>query len=100
MTSILTKQGDVTKRSVPILRSKRKLPRRTLLSRTPTWVFIGLLLVVEVYPLLWLMLSSFKTNPEFTLQPFWSLPSSLDWQNYVDAWNSGMNVYFLNSILA
>jgi ABC-type glycerol-3-phosphate transport system permease component len=28
------------------------------------WLLIGLLLVVEVYPLLWLLLSSFKTNVE------------------------------------
>jgi raffinose/stachyose/melibiose transport system permease protein len=81
-------------------RSKRKIRVTTLLSRTPTWAFIGLLLVVEVYPLLWLLLSSFKTNSEFTGEPFWTLPSSFDWQNYVDAWNSGMNVYFVNSVLA
>jgi raffinose/stachyose/melibiose transport system permease protein len=30
---------------------------------------------------------------------FWSLPSGLDWQNYVQAWTAGMDVYFLNSIL-
>src|ERR1051326_2160682 len=100
MTPLLAGRVDKTQRSVPLARSKRKMYARTVLSRAPIWVFIGLLLVVEVYPLLWLLLSSFKTNPEFTLEPFWSLPSSLDWQNYVDAWNSGMNIYFLNSILA
>jgi raffinose/stachyose/melibiose transport system permease protein len=100
MTSILTKRGDVAEQDVPMKQSKKKIPARTLLSRSPTWVFIGLLLVMEVYPLLWLLLSSFKTNPEFTLKPFWSLPTSLNWHNYVDAWNSGMNVYFLNSLLA
>jgi raffinose/stachyose/melibiose transport system permease protein len=64
------------------------------------WVFIGSLLVVELYPLLWLLLSSFKTSAQFTSQPFWSLPAGLDWQNYVDAWSSGMNTYFVNSIIA
>jgi len=63
------------------------------------WVLIGLLLVVVLYPLLWLLLSSFKTNAEFSLQPFWALPSAIHWQNYVDAWNSGMSTYFLNSVL-
>ena len=100
MTQLLAERVDKTKQPVPRVRSKRKMPIRTRLSRIPTWVFIGLLLVVEVYPLLWLLLSSFKTNAEFTLEPFWTLPSRLDWQNYIDAWNSGMNVYFLNSILA
>lgn len=63
------------------------------------WVLIGLLLVVVLYPLLWMLLSSFKTNAEFSLQPFWALPASLHWQNYVDAWTSGLSTYFLNSLL-
>lgn len=100
MASTLTNREDITKQSVPMMRSKRNISLKTLLSRTPTWVLIGLLLVVEIYPLLWLLLSSFKTNAEFTLEPFWSLPTHLHWQNYVDAWNSGMSTYFLNSILA
>jgi raffinose/stachyose/melibiose transport system permease protein len=100
MTQILTRPVEETQRSAPLVHSKRKLPLRKLLSRTPLWVLIALLLVVEVYPLLWLLLSSFKSDPEFTSEPFWSLPSSLNWQNYVDAWNSGMNAYFVNSVLA
>jgi raffinose/stachyose/melibiose transport system permease protein len=100
MASILTKRGDITKQRVPAMRTKRHISIKTLLSRTPTWALVGLLLVAEIYPLLWLLLSSFKTNAEFTLEPFWSLPARLNWQNYVDAWNSGMNVYFVNSMLA
>jgi raffinose/stachyose/melibiose transport system permease protein len=100
MTQLVTGRIDETKQALPIIHAKRKFRLRSPLSRTPTWMFIGLLLVVEVYPLLWLLLSSFKTNFEFTGEPFWTFPSSLDWQNYVDAWNSGMNVYFVNSLLA
>jgi len=54
---------------------------------------------VEIYPLLWLLLSSFKTNDEFSQGTFWAIPSGLDWQNYAQAWTSGMGTYFLNSIL-
>jgi raffinose/stachyose/melibiose transport system permease protein len=72
---------------------------RTLLARIPLWVLVALLLVVEIYPLLWMLLSSFKTSDEFSTGTFWSLPASLNWQNYSLAWNSGMNVYFLNSLL-
>lgn len=70
-----------------------------LLSRIPIWVLIVLLLVVELYPLLWLLLSSFKTSDEFATGTFWSFPAALDWQNYADAWNAGLSTYFLNSIL-
>jgi hypothetical protein len=37
-----------------------------------------LLLVVELYPLLWLLFSSFKTSEEFSVQPFWASPVGLD----------------------
>ncbi len=83
-----------------MVRAKRRVALRKLLARTPIWALIGLLLVVVLYPLLWMLLSSFKTNAEFSLEPFWSLPSALHWQNYVDAWTSGMGTYFLNSVLA
>jgi raffinose/stachyose/melibiose transport system permease protein len=83
-----------------MVRAKRRVALRKLLARTPIWALIGLLLVVVLYPLLWMLLSSFKTNAEFSLEPFWSLPSALHWQNYVDAWTSGMSTYFLNSVLA
>jgi raffinose/stachyose/melibiose transport system permease protein len=83
-----------------MVRAKRRIALRKLLARTPVWALIGLLLVVVLYPLLWMLLSSFKTNAEFSLEPFWSLPSALHWQNYVDAWTSGMSTYFLNSVLA
>src|SRR5438093_575086 len=99
MSQILTGRVDETKRSVPMVRAKRRGPIRTFLSRSLVWVLIGLLLVMVLYPLLWMLLSSFKTNAEFSLQPFWALPVSLNWQNYVDAWNSGMSTYFLNSLL-
>ncbi len=100
MSQILTGRVDETKRSVPMVRAKRRVALRKLLARTPIWALIGLLLVVVLYPLLWMLLSSFKTNAEFSLEPFWSLPSALHWQNYVDAWTSGMGTYFLNSVLA
>jgi raffinose/stachyose/melibiose transport system permease protein len=100
MSQILTGRVDETKRSVAMVRAKRRVARRKLLARIPIWVLIGLLLVVVLYPLLWMLLSSFKTNAEFSLEPFWSLPSALHWQNYVDAWTSGMSTYFLNSVLA
>jgi raffinose/stachyose/melibiose transport system permease protein len=64
-------------------------------------MLVGILLVVEICPLLWLLLSSLKANNEFSLEPLWALPVGFDWQNYVEAWTSGnIGTYFLNSILA
>src|SRR5436190_1205262 len=99
MSQILTERVDETKASARKLESKRRGATRKMLSRIPVWVLIGLILVIVVYPMLWLLLSSFKTNAEFSVEPFWALPSALNWQNYVDAWNSGMSTYFLNSVI-
>ena len=99
MSQTLTGRVGETKTTVGKLTSKRRGATRKILSRIPVWVLIGLLLVVVLYPLLWMLLSSFKTNAEFSLEPFWALPSALNWQNYAQAWNSGMSTYFLNSVL-
>jgi raffinose/stachyose/melibiose transport system permease protein len=98
MSQTLTTRQGTTQTSVGERRAKRQSMSK-LLARIPIWVLIGLLLVVEIYPLLWMLLSSFKTNDEFSTGTFWSLPAGLDWQNYAQAWNSGMGTYFLNSIL-
>ncbi len=86
----------------------RQPPRRTkrgstgrLIGRISIWVAVAVLIVIEVGPLLWLLLSSFKANNEFTMKPLWALPAGLDWQNYSDALTTGnIGTYFLNSILA
>ncbi len=62
------------------------------------WSFlIGLVLVV-LYPLLWMVLNGFKTNAELFGNPF-ALPVQFGWQNYVDAWNRGVSDYLTASIL-
>jgi raffinose/stachyose/melibiose transport system permease protein len=52
---------------------------------------------VTIFPFLWVLLSSFKTNTEIYNQPF-SLPKVWKWQNYVTVWTSGnIGRYFFNS---
>ena len=52
-----------------------------------------------VFPLVWMVYSSFKDNEEFYKSP-WSLPGALRLENYVYAWNvSNFSKYFLNSFL-
>lgn len=63
-------------------------------------LLIVLLLLIEVYPLIWLLLSSIKAPAEFSANPIYTLPEAFHWQNYVDAWNEGMSIYFRNSVLA
>lgn len=62
-------------------------------------VFIFTFLLITVYPIVWLILSSFKDPGEFS-NPMYTLPDGLYIQNYIDAWTVGnMGTYFMNSII-
>jgi N-acetylglucosamine transport system permease protein len=55
--------------------------------------------VIVIGPMLWTLMTSFKTTREIFSSPF-SLPSSLNLQNYVNAWTTaGIGKYFLNTVL-
>lgn len=61
-------------------------------------VFIVVSLIV-VLPISWAIITSFKTNTEFLASP-WTPPSSLQWSNYVNAFEkANMGDFFINSIL-
>lgn len=69
--------------------TKRRKNRHAQLSRgTITKFVIALILVVEVYPLFWLLTSSLKTQNAFVTQPLWTLPRKLDFHNYASAWST------------
>ncbi|WMT40765.1 carbohydrate ABC transporter permease [Paenibacillus sp. D2_2] len=54
---------------------------------------------VTLYPLVWLFLSAFKSNPEFYEFPF-GLPKEWHLENFADAWNvARMGVSFKNSFI-
>ncbi|MFW6186626.1 MAG: carbohydrate ABC transporter permease [Actinomycetota bacterium] len=54
-----------------------------------------------IYPIIWMILGSFKTNREFLEEPVWALPSSFNFDNYVEAWTTGnIGQYATNSLLA
>ena len=71
------------------------------LRRAPVGVFLGAVILIEVLPLVWLLVSSVRPAAEFTTEPMWSIPKSLDWNNYVYAWTTGaMGTYLRNSMIA
>lgn len=84
---------------------KRPTEERTggagrFLRRLPMNIVIVLLLIIEIYPLIWILLGSFKTQDEFLNDPFWTLPSNWDFANYASAFTTGnLGRYILNSVL-
>ncbi|MFC8680309.1 carbohydrate ABC transporter permease [Microbacterium ureisolvens] len=77
--------------------------RRTLakaLRRLPIWILVAVLMVVVLYPQVWMVLGSFKTQSEFLSNPALSLPETWNFDNYVTALTNG-NVArnWMNSVL-
>ncbi len=63
------------------------------------YLVLGILAVIQIYPLIWLFMFSLKTNQEvFGMSPF-ALPQNPQWSNYPKVWSQGhINLYFLNSV--
>jgi raffinose/stachyose/melibiose transport system permease protein len=73
---------------------------RATLRRVPVWIAVTLLLVVVLYPQLWMVLGSFKTPTEFFENPTWALPETFNLDNYVTAFTRGdVALNYRNSIL-
>ena len=82
--------------------SNRQIKTHTfvdIIAKTGKWFYIIFFLIMTLLPILWLIISSFKTNFEFETQPF-SFPEVWQIQNYKNAVKmAGLGRLFLNSIL-
>jgi N-acetylglucosamine transport system permease protein len=55
--------------------------------------------VMVIFPFLWMVMTSFKTDPEILFSP-WNLPDTLQWNNFSRAWNEAhIGRYFVNSLI-
>ncbi len=79
--------------------SKQGPPLTRLSRRALVNILIAVILVVEIYPLFWILTSSFKGQDDFTTQPLWSMPKHLNFHNYATAWLTGdLGTDALNSL--
>lgn len=66
---------------------------------TVAHIVLGLWSFIVVAPMLWTLLTSFKTTSEIFASPF-TLPAKWGFANYVNAWETaGIGRYFLNTVL-
>jgi raffinose/stachyose/melibiose transport system permease protein len=85
-------------RSEQPLRNRRRT--RRALKRLPVWIIVTIVVVVVLYPQVWMVLGSFKTQSEFLSNPALSLPENWIFDNYITALNNGnVSRNYLNSIL-
>lgn len=57
-----------------------------------------LFFIIIVIPIAWMVISSFKETNEI-FSDLWSLPKKWLFSNYIEAWNTGISSYFLNSLI-
>ena len=63
------------------------------------YISLSLLAITVLVPVIWVFLALVKQNKEFYGNP-WSLPISLHFQNFADAWGKAkMGEYMLNSVV-
>jgi raffinose/stachyose/melibiose transport system permease protein len=86
----------------PAARRKRNKPGPALTRlsrRTLTNVLVAIIAVVEIYPLFWILTSSFKSQNDFSTMPLWSMPKHFDFGNYSTAWlTANLGTDAINSI--
>ncbi|MFG3155905.1 carbohydrate ABC transporter permease [Streptomyces sp. NPDC048219] len=70
-------------------------------SRLWVRIVVTFLLIVEIYPMIWMFLTSLKSNDDYLNNSTWSLPTTWEWSNYSEAWTTGhIGLYVQNSLLA
>jgi raffinose/stachyose/melibiose transport system permease protein len=93
VTSTATRTNTTTVRP-----NRSGLSAGQIIARVVIWVVLIAFALAVIYPLLWMVFSSLKTNPEIFGRP-WGLPGAFRWHNFVDAGNAGVVRYFTNSVI-
>jgi len=100
-TEVLTTGRKSSRMTLPS-RPRQPLGRQVkrAVRRLPVWISVAVLLIVVLYPMLWMVLGSFKTQTEFFSNPTWALPEAFNLDNYVTALTRGnVGINYRNSLL-
>jgi len=98
MAKTLQSLSSAEERYSPAPTSSRSLWYKMRQKRLPFHFALLIYIVVTLFPLVWLLLSSFKTNREITVNT-WALPKAFNLDNYRAAWESAnIGGYAFNSL--
>ncbi|WP_314590683.1 carbohydrate ABC transporter permease [Paenibacillus terrigena] len=90
-------QSVITPAAKPVI---AKRLRSYSIKKTIVFILFGILLVTQLYPLLWLLIYSLKTNEEILSGSFFAFPAIWQWENYTNAAAGGKYwSYLSNSLL-
>lgn len=77
---------------------KRKSKRKIQIKKPLIYVALSVFALVNAYPILWMIINSFKSEQEFAVNQF-GLPRVFVFENYINAWQSAnLGTLFTNSI--
>ncbi|SFF03800.1 raffinose/stachyose/melibiose transport system permease protein [Paenibacillus algorifonticola] len=75
------------------------MSKKKKLSYSLLYYLVIAILLIQIYPVVWLMLSSFKSSIELTTQPF-AMPSSWSFENYASVFReSSLLLYIKNTAI-
>jgi N-acetylglucosamine transport system permease protein len=78
--------------------SERRRESRALVGSSIVNISLVFWAAVVIFPMIWLVYSSFKTDQEIFFEP-WALPATLQWSNFERAWvEVHIGQYFVNSM--
>lgn len=81
-------------KSNEMLRTEKKI--KGGLKAAVIWIIV----LIDIYPLFWMLTASLKQPAEFVTKPAYALNSGFYFQNYIDAWTKGnMALFFKNSLI-
>lgn len=75
----------------------RKKNKKTIAIKGITYILLILLTLFIIIPLVWMMISGFKSNGDLFTNSF-GLPKEWLFSNYILAWKVGIGRYLLNSV--
>ena len=77
----------------------KTLSPSNIIGKTITYLILGFWGVIVIFPMLWSIMTSFKTDQEIFFSP-WALPKTLVFDNFVRAWvKARMGAYLINTLL-
>jgi N-acetylglucosamine transport system permease protein len=63
-------------------------------------LFLLVWAVMVIYPVLWVVMSSFKDDAQIIREPLSLIPDGLHWDNFARAWGEGhIGAFFLNTVI-
>src|SRR5690606_27525460 len=96
--SCMESQLTMKKNTKTDVQSDKKVNIKRFLKKPIIYIALIVFSLLNVYPIVWMVINSFKSEKEFSLDPFF-LPDTWRWENYVEAWETAnLGTYFLNSI--